>query len=87
MKAKKLDNPNSLDAILQSLDKKELSSIIKEIAEMDGNVESKIIAKYSATDLTKSEYKKIISSALNRAMSRGFIPYNASSSGFQENCH
>ncbi len=80
MKTRKLDNPNSLDAILQSLDRKELVRIIKEEAEMDERVESKIIAKYSVSDLTKSEYKKIVSSALNRAMSRGFIPYNASSS-------
>ncbi len=80
MKTRKLDNPNSLDAILQSLDRKELVRIIKEEAEMDERVESKMIAKYSVSDLTKSEYKKIVSSALNRAMSRGFIPYNALSS-------
>ncbi len=78
MKTIKLDNPNSLDAILASLDRKELVRIIKEQAEMDENVESKIIAKYSICDLTKGEYKKIISSALNRCMNRGFIPYNAS---------
>jgi len=80
MKTEKPDNPNSIDAILDSLDRKELVRIIKEQADMDENVESKIIAKYSICDLTKGEYKKIISSALNRCMNRGFIPYNASSS-------
>jgi len=78
MRTKDFDNPNNLDSILDSLDRKELVRIIKEEAEMDERVESNIIAKYSITDLTKSEYKKIISSALDRAMSRGFIPYNAS---------
>ena len=77
MKANKT-NPNNLDEILDSLDKKELSRIIKEHAEMDEKIEAKLIAKYSVSDLTKSEYKKIISSVLNRYMRRGFIPYNAS---------
>ena len=54
---------------------------MKEHADMDEKIEAKIIAKYSVGDLTKNEYKKIISSVLNSSMRRGgFIPYNASSS-------
>jgi hypothetical protein len=79
MKSNDAGNRNSLDAILDSLDRKELVSIIKEHAEMDEKIEAKLTAKYSVCDLTKGEYKKIISSVLNRSMRRGgFIPYNAS---------
>jgi hypothetical protein len=81
MKEHDSGNRNSLDAILDSLDRKELVSIIKGHADMDEKIEAKIIAKYSVGDLTKNEYKKIISSVLNSSMRRGgFIPYNASSS-------
>ena len=79
MKSNDAGNRNSLDAILDSLDRKELVGIIKKHAEMDEKIEAKLIAKYSVCELTNGEYKKIISSVLNRSMRRGgFIPYNAS---------
>ena len=65
-----------LNKVLNSLSKDGLIKIIEDHAMMDDVFGAKVITEYSAEDLSKSEYKKIIHISLHNEMDRtGYISW------------